>query len=87
MEAVIVNYRQGGNRQYNNEMIVQVNDIDNKEKAKSLVGKKILWLSSTKKEFIGIIKKQHGNKGALRVRFDKGLPGQAIGNKAKVMDK
>ena len=87
MEAVIVNYRQGGNRQYNNEMIVQVNDIDNKEKAKSLIGKKILWISPSKKEFIGLIKKQHGNKGALRVRFDKGLPGQAIGNKAKVMDK
>lgn len=87
MEATIANYRQGGNRQYNNEMIVHVNDIDDKEKAKALIGKKVLWLSPTKKEFIGLIKKQHGNKGALRVRFDKGLPGQAIGNKVKIMEK
>ena len=28
--------------------------------------------------------KEHGNKGAVRVKFEKGLPGQAISTKVKI---
>ncbi|MEK6952692.1 MAG: 50S ribosomal protein L35ae [Nanoarchaeota archaeon] len=87
MEATIVNYRMGRHRQYNNQMIIQVNSIDKREKARHLIGKKVLWLSPTKKELTGIIKKEHGKNGALRVVFDKGLPGQALGTKLQIMEK
>jgi len=86
MEATIVNYRQGRHNQYNNQMIIQVNGIDKKEKAKHLIGKKVLWLSPKKKELTGVIKREHGNNGALRVVFDKGLPGQSIGTKVKIIE-
>lgn len=85
MEATIVNYRMSRHRQYNHEMIIQVNGIDKKEKAKHLIGKKVLWLSPKKKELTGIIKKEHGSNGALRVVFDKGLPGQALGTKLQIL--
>ncbi len=86
MEAVIVNYRSGRHNQNNNQMIIQVNGINKAEKAKHLIGKKVLWLSPTKKELIGVIKKEHGNNGALRAQFDKGLPGQALGTKVQILE-
>ena len=87
MEATIVNYRMGRHNQYNNQMIIQVYGIDKKEKAKDLIGKKVLWMSPKKKELKKMIKRVHGNNGALRVYFDKGLPGQAIGAKVKILEK
>jgi len=87
MEAKIVNYRLGRHHQYNNEMILQVDGLDDRDKTKHLIGKKVVWMSPTKKELTGVIKKEHGNNGALRVIFDKGLPGQALGTKIAIMEK
>mgnify|MGYP001603549983 CR=1 FL=1 len=85
MEATIVNYRSGRHNQNNNQMIIQVNNIDKAEKAKHLIGKKVIWKSFKGKELIGMIKKEHGNKGALRVYFEQGLPGQSIGTKVEIV--
>jgi large subunit ribosomal protein L35Ae len=87
MEGTIVNYRSGRHNQHNNEMIIQIQGIDKADKAKHLIGKKVVWTSPKKKELIGIIKRQHGNNGAVRAVFDKGLPGQSLGTKIKVMEK
>ena len=65
-------------------MIVQVKDVDNKDKAAKLVGKKVVWKTSAGKQLIGQITNIHGNKGALRVRFDTGMPGQSIGTKVAI---
>ncbi len=86
MEAIIVNYRIGRHNQYNNQMIIQVNGIDKAEKAKHLLGKKVVWISPKKKELVGVIKREHGNNGALRVVFEQGLPGQALGTKVKILE-
>ncbi len=86
MEATIVNYRMGRHNQYNNQMILQVSGLDTLEKAKHLIGKKVLWLSPAKKELTGIIKRTHGNNGALRAVFDKGLPGQSLGTKIQILN-
>ena len=84
MEGVIVNYRGSHKTQHPNQMIVKVNDYDNKEKASELLSKTVIWTSPAGKEIKGSILKEHGNKGAVRVKFEKGLPGQAIGTKVKV---
>ena len=84
MEGVIVNFKRGRNTQTDNQMIVQVAGIDNKDKAKDLVGKKVTWKSPAGKEIKGEIRNFHGNKGAVRVLFEKGMPGQAIGSKVVV---
>lgn len=65
-------------------MIVQVNGVDNKEKASQLIGKKIIWKTSAGKQLVGHITNIHGNSGALRVRFNTGMPGQSIGSKVVV---
>ncbi|PIN87349.1 50S ribosomal protein L35ae [Candidatus Woesearchaeota archaeon CG10_big_fil_rev_8_21_14_0_10_44_13] len=84
MEAIIVNFRQGRTTQKENHMILKVEGVDSKDKAAKLLEKKVTWKSPAGKEIKGIIKSAHGNKGALRAIFEKGMPGQAIGSKVKV---
>ena len=82
MEAAIVNFRGGRHTKSSNQMIIESNL--SKEKAKSLIGKKVIWMSPAKNEIKGEIKTTHGNKGCLRVHFEKGMPGQAVGTKVKI---
>ncbi|MFH1376559.1 MAG: 50S ribosomal protein L35ae [Candidatus Woesearchaeota archaeon] len=84
MDGVIINYRGSHKTQYPNQMIVKVEGYDNKEKSKELVKKTVTWVTPSGKEMKGTVMKEHGNKGAVRVKFEKGLPGQAIGTKVKV---
>ena len=86
MEGIINNFRRGVRTVYSNQMIVTVNGVDTKEKANKLLTKKITWISpgKLKKQITGTVTKAHGNNGALRVKFEKGMPGQAIGAKVKV---
>ena len=79
-----MNFRGGRHTQYDNQMIVVVDGADNKEKANALIGKKVTWSSPAKKEIKGLVKSAHGCKGALRVLFEKGMPGQSIGQKVKI---
>ncbi|MDD5254207.1 MAG: 50S ribosomal protein L35ae [Candidatus Nanoarchaeia archaeon] len=85
MEATITSFRTGRHTQKNHQMIINLKSVDNREKADKLVGKMVLWKSPKGKEIKGEIKAAHGNKGSLRVLFEKGLPGQSIGNKIEVM--
>ena len=85
MEAVIVNFRMGRHTQKTNQMILQIPDINNKDKAKKLIGKKVVWKSPAGKQIAGTIKKDHGNKGAVRAYFEKGMPGQSIGTKIEII--
>ena len=65
-------------------MVVQVTGVDTKAKAEGLVGKHVIWESPAKKQIKGLIKAPHGCKGAVRVLFEKGMPGQSVGAKVKV---
>jgi large subunit ribosomal protein L35Ae len=84
MEGVIVNFRSAVHHQKGNHMVVKVEGYSDKEKAKELVGKKVTWTSPAKKEIHGKVAATHGNSGAVRVIFDTGMPGQAIGTKVKI---
>ena len=88
MEATIAAFRGSRRRKRGNQMIVLVDNISSKEEAQKYIGKKIVWRSpgKKKKEIKGIIAATHGRKGALRARFEKGLPGQAIGTKAEILE-
>jgi large subunit ribosomal protein L35Ae len=83
MEGVIVNFRTSRHRQTNNQVVVKFAGID-KDKAKSLLGKTIVWTSPAKKSIKGKISAVHGNSGAVRAIFEKGMPGQSVGGKVKV---
>ena len=84
MEGVVVNFKGGRHTQINNRMVLKLKDVDTKEKAKALLNKKVTWNTPTGKTITGIIKKVHGNSGALLAEFERGMPGQSISTKVKV---
>lgn len=65
-------------------MILSVNSIDSKDKAKSLINKSVSWKSPAGKEIKGVITHIHGNKGVVRARFEKGMPGQSLGQQVNI---
>ncbi|MBU1199480.1 MAG: 50S ribosomal protein L35ae [Nanoarchaeota archaeon] len=83
MNGTINNFRRSRKVTSDNHMIVIVDGVDNKEKAEKLVGKKVLY-NTGKKDITGKVAAAHGGKGAIRVIFETGMPGQAIGQKVKV---
>ena len=84
MEGVLVNYRMAKHHQTPNQMVLKVKGVATKEKALQLVGKTVRWETPTKKTISGKVTSIHGNSGAVRVHFEKGMPGQAVGTKVKV---
>jgi ribosomal protein L35AE/L33A len=84
MKGIIVNFRGGLHTQRNNQMVVKVDSVNSKKDAEKMVGKKVTWTSPAGKELIGKVTQPHGNKGALRVLFGKGMPGQSVGKEVKV---
>lgn len=86
MKGIIVNFRGSMRIKTGNQMIVQTEGVTDKEKAKSLLGKKVTWATPGKKKntITGKVSAVHGNKGAVRVIFEKGLPGQSIGTEVKI---
>lgn len=84
MEGIIVNYKQGRHNQTTNQMIIKVSEVDSKEKAEKLVGKKVIYTPERGNKISGEVRSAHGNSGALRVLFEKGMPGQAISKKVSI---
>lgn len=86
MAGTIVNFRGSYKRKKHNQMIVQLEKVDKREKAKELIGKKVVWISpgKEKKQIVGQISRAHGNKGAVSVVFEKGMPGQSLGTEVEV---
>ncbi len=78
MQGKIVSFRRGIKTQQKYQMIVKVDGIHKKEEAKVLLNKSVIWKSPGGKEIKGVITQVHGNSGALRVQFERGLPGQSI---------
>jgi len=84
MEATVVNYRGGRRTQKTHQMILHVEGSDSKEDAEELVGKDVEWTTPGGNKIKGEVTKTHGNKGNVVARFEKGLPGQALGTKAEI---
>lgn len=81
MKAIIVNYRGGRHVQKQNQAVITVDGVASKEDAEKLVGKEVSFIceGKDKKVIAGKVSSAHGNSGAVRVLFEKGIPGQAIG--------
>ena len=81
MQAQIVSYRRGRHTQNDRQMILLIADVASKEEAASLIGKKVVWESrgKQKRKITGAIAALHGTKGRVRAIFERGLPGQSLG--------
>jgi large subunit ribosomal protein L35Ae len=65
--------------------LIQIIGETTVSKAGQLVGRKMI-LKFGKNNFIGRIIGLHGKKGVVKVRFRKGVPGNAIGAKVELID-
>ena len=86
MEGIIAHFRGSMSKKRGNHLIVVVPGIDNREKAEALIGKSAVWTApgAQKKQIKGQIAAPHGNKGAVRVLFETGMPGQSLGQEVKI---
>jgi large subunit ribosomal protein L35Ae len=77
MQGLIVSYRRSQRDQTSNQAIVKVEGVKDKAAAQALVGKTAKW-KSVHAEIPGVVSAAHGNSGAIRIHFQRGIPGQAI---------
>lgn len=84
MEGVIKNFKRARHHKTTNQMIVYIPKVESREEASKLVGKRVSWKSPAGKEITGEVRSAHGNKGAVRVLFNTGMPGQAISSKVVI---
>jgi len=83
MKGIITNYRRSVHRTASNQVIVQPEGLADREAAAKLVGKKVTW-NTGKRALSGEVASAHGKKGAIRVRFETGMPGQALGQEVTI---
>jgi large subunit ribosomal protein L35Ae len=85
MQGTILSYRRGRHTQDVNQVLIELDNVNSKEKAKDFLGKKVVWKSPSDKEIKGEIIAIHGNKGIVRAKFETNLPGQAITTKVQTI--
>ena len=86
MQGTIINFRGSRRRKAERQMIILVEGIEKKEKAQELIGKKISWTAPGKNKttITGKISAVHGNKGTVRAIFERGMPGQSLGESVEI---
>jgi large subunit ribosomal protein L35Ae len=82
VEGLILNYRIGRKAQDPRQCLIKVLNVEPSE-AGRMIGSKVGWPVEDPK-IIGKIVSVHGRTGTLRVRFNKGIPGQALGSRVKI---
>ena len=82
----IMNYRVGIRTQMSRECLIQFTNVVSAARAGQLIGRKVVWKGENKK-LIGKIVGFHGKNGAVRVKFKKGVPGQALGTTVELVGK
>lgn len=60
------------------ECLIEFEQVDSAGTAGKLLGQKVIWKNKSNR-FIGKVVAAHGRNGIVRVRFTRGVPGQAIG--------
>ena len=74
----VIQFRRGRKTVHERHFLIEVNGIENRKDAGKFVSKIVEWKSPTGKIIRGKVSSAHGNKGLVRVIFEKGLPGQAV---------
>jgi large subunit ribosomal protein L35Ae len=84
MYGRIINYRIGIRTQMSKECLIEFAKPNPEAPAQKLIGQKVLWKSG-KNEHMGKIVGFHGKNGIVKVKFKKGLPGQALGTQVELI--
>ena len=81
----ITNYRIGNSTQFSRECLIQFAHVDLVAQAGHIIGQKVVWKGENKK-LIGKIVGFHGKNGVVKVKFRKGVPGQALGTTVELVE-
>ena len=85
VKAIVLSFRRGRRTARTNQIIVEVPNITSRKAAARFIGKKVVWETPGGKRLKGVVTAPHGNRGRLRIRFERGLPGQIIGEKVEIL--
>ena len=83
MKGIITSFRRGRKTQTPDQMII-LPDEASKESSVALVGKTVVFKTSAGRDIKGTVSAIHGGKGAVRAKFETGMPGQAIGKEVSI---
>lgn len=81
MKAVVVGYRRGPGRIYQNFALVRVIDWDG---STDITGWRATAVDAHGNKYEGVVVRRHGNGNVVRVRFTPNLPGQMIGRLVEI---
>ena len=79
MKGIIVGFRRSRTRIYYDYAIIKVENVNSKEEARKLIGKKVKVGDN-----LGVIVNVHGNKGKVRAKFKRGLHPESIGKEVEI---
>ena len=85
MRGLVLSYRRGRRTSRTNQVIIEVTGVKDRKQASKLIGKKVVWVTPGGRKLKGVITAPHGNKGRVRARFARGVPGQMIGEKVEIL--
>ncbi|MCJ7613371.1 50S ribosomal protein L35ae [Candidatus Bathyarchaeota archaeon] len=83
--GTILNYRIGIGTQNPKECLIQFAHVNSVSLACQLIQRKVVWTQGDRK-LIGKIAGSHGKNGVVKVKFQKGVPGQALGTTVELID-
>jgi len=83
--GTIVNYRIGIGTQKPRECLIQFAHVNSASLACQLINRKVVWKQGNIK-LMGKIAGSHGKKGVIKVKFQKGVPGQALGTTVELVE-
>ncbi len=80
--GTVTAFRQSKFKQDSYQTIVQMASID---VAGKVMGARVVWLRKDGVRILGRVVASHGSKGAVRVRWNRGFPPQALGSQVKIL--
>ena len=86
MKAKVLSFRRGRHTQKTNQLLLSIKDVDTRSAASGFIGKKVQFKTKSGKLLQGKIVSPHGNKGTMRARFGKGVPGEILGKEIDIVE-
>ncbi len=84
VRAIVMGYRRGPNTQYTSHVILKVEGLPLRA-VRGLVGRRVVYRDRHGNVYRGRVVRKHGARNPLLLaRFERPLPGQAIGGIAEV---
>ena len=84
MKGTVIQFQRGRQSWTPRHFLIEIDGVKSRKDAEKMAGKNVEWKSPAGKMIIGKISVAHGNKGLVRVIFEKGLPGQALTTEVEI---